>query len=239
MFAIGGCATLLEGMRRILKPHELTDLAWNYAVLGVSFVFNGITWWVAFKEFRQAKGNASYWQGLKRLKDPSIITVLLEETASLAGLALAFLGIFLGKHFDLPVLDGLASVLIGLLLSAVSIGLVYQSKVLLIGESVNCEVVDSIRSLLEEDESVEEIKDLLTMHLSPQDILLTLNVRFRDGFDTRQVGEAVERLKHRLCAEHPDLKRIFIEPSPVDEKGQHSQARNKDCADAEAAIEFP
>lgn len=227
MFAVGGCANVLEGIHHILKPNELTDPAWNYAVLGISFVFDCTTWCIAFREFRRAKGNVNYREGLERVKDPSVITVLFEDTVSLAGLAFAFLGIFLGKLLNLPVLDGIASVLIGLLLGALAVGLVYQSKVLLIGEGANGEVVGCIRSVVEHDESVEEIKDLLTMHLGPQDILLNLKIRFRQNLDTRQLGESVDRLERNLRDQYPDLKRIFIEPALVDDTGQNSEQRQK------------
>jgi divalent metal cation (Fe/Co/Zn/Cd) transporter len=144
-----------------------------------------------------------------------VITVLSEDTASLAGLVFAFLGISLGKLLGLPALDGVASVLIGVLLGAVAVGLVYQSKALLSGESAHREVVDRIRATVEYDESVEGIKGLFSLHLSLRDILLNLKVRFRDDIDARQTGEAVDRLERRLRDEYPELKRIFIEAGPV------------------------
>jgi cation diffusion facilitator family transporter len=219
IFAVGGCANICEGVRRILHPQELHDIAGSCTVLGVSFFFNAVTWYFAFREFSQTKGEFGYGAALRRIKDPCAITVLLEDTASLIGLVLAFLGIVLGKFLGLPVLDGIASVLIGLLLGGVAVGLVYQSKMLLIGESANREVVDSLRSLVEQDESVAEIIDLLTMHFSPEDILVNLKVRFHENIDTRQIAEAVDRLEEALRTKHPSIKRIFIEPGPVKERG--------------------
>src|SRR5579859_2922451 len=167
-----------------------------------SDVFYCITWWIAFKEFRDTKGNVGYWKALKRIKDPNVITVLFEDTASLAGLLFAFLGIFLGKLLNLPMLDGVASVLIGVLLGGVAIGLICQCKMLLIGESANPEVVHGVRALVEHDDSVTKIEDLLTMHFGPQDILVSLKVRFRENIDTRQLGDAVDRIEHRLREEN-------------------------------------
>jgi cation diffusion facilitator family transporter len=213
--AVGGGVTIAEGIFRVLQPEELTDLAWNYTVLAGSALFNGYTWVVAFREFRASKGPVSFREGVERAKDPSVITVLFEDSASLVGLVFAFLGIFLGSLFDAPYLDGVASILIGLLLGGVAVGLVNQSKTLLLGESANPEVVDDIRALVEGEGSVEELIDLLTMHFAPQDVLLNLKIHFRDDLSARDVEEAVDRLEQRIRDRHPEVKRIFIEPGPA------------------------
>jgi cation diffusion facilitator family transporter len=188
MFAIGGCVTGVQGVRRVLQPEPLEHLGWNYAVLGIAAVFNAFTWAVALKQFLAGKGNESLWRGLQRVKDPSVLTILLEDSASLVGLAVAFLGLFLGDLFRAPALDGAASVIIGLLMGAVAVGLVYQSKTLLVGESANKEVVDDIRAQVEADPATEQVVDLLTMHFGPREILVNLKVRFRDGLGTRELG---------------------------------------------------
>jgi len=215
IFTLGGVVTVIEGVVRVVQPEELTGLTWNYAVLGLAAVFNGFSWAVALKEFLAGKGDRSLWQALKKAKDPTILTVLCEDSASLVGLVIAFLGLFLGDRLHLPALDGIASILIGLLLGAVAVGLAYQSKVLLVGETANDEVVNDVRALAEKDPDVEEIGDLLTMHLSPKDILLNLKIRLREGLSVPDLEGAVDRLEHAIRERHPDVKRIFIEPGPV------------------------
>src|SRR5207249_3169114 len=155
-------------------------------------------WAVALREFLAEKGEVPFWRAVRLAKDPTILSVLFEDTASLVGLVIAFLGLYLAHHFDAPVLDGIASIFIGLLLGTVAVGLVYQCKKLLVGESANSDVVRSIRDLVSADETVEQIQDLLTMHLSPEDILLNLKVRFRGGLSTAGMGEVVDRLEKLL-----------------------------------------
>lgn len=215
MFAVGGGLTIAEGIYHVLQPEQLNSVGWSYTVLGLSLAFNGFTWAVAMKQFWAGKGRQRFWQAVRKTKDPTILTVLFEDSASLVGLVIAFLGIFLSRCFNLPALDGIASILIGLLLGGVAMGLVYQSKTLLAGESANEETVQSIRKLVRSDNSVEEIQDLLTMHLSPEEILLNLKIRFRNGLPIRAVGEAVDRLEEILRKEHPEIKQIFIEPGPL------------------------
>jgi cation diffusion facilitator family transporter len=214
MFATGSGVTIAEGIARVLKPTELDNPGWNYAVLALSALFDGFTWVVAFRDFRGRMGGDGFRRAVRKAKDPTVLTVLFEDTASLVGGLIAFLGIFLGSWLDAPVLDGIASILIGLLLGAVALGLVYQSKTLLVGESANQEVVDGIRAAVEDDEAVEEVVDLLTMQLSPQDVLLNLKVRFRGDLPAHEVGEAVDRLEHTLRDRHPEINRIFVEPAP-------------------------
>ncbi len=215
MFAAGGVVTVGEGVLRIIKPNKLDHLGWSYAVLGLAAVFDGCTFAVAFRGFYKSKGEVAFWEGVRRVKDPSVLTVLLEDAASLVSVVIAFLGIFLGHRLSAPYLDGVASLLIGLLMGGVALGLVYQSKTLLVGESANEEVVAGVRAAVEADGAVDEIIDLLAMQLSPKDVLLNLKVRFHDGLSTHEVAAAVDRLEEALRGRHPEIRRIYIEPAPT------------------------
>jgi cation diffusion facilitator family transporter len=215
MFTVGGVLTVGEGVWRLVRPEELTHVTWNYVVLGVAAAFNGWTWYVGWRAFRSGRGDGGLWHRLKRSKGPTVLAVLLEDTASLLGLLLAFLGVLLGSLLDMPRLDAAASVLIGLLLGAVALGLVYQCQTLLLGESANRDVQESIRTLAEKDGAVAEVIDLLTMHFGPQEILLNLRLRFRAGMTTEEMGEVVDRLEKAIRERHPEVKLIFIEPGPL------------------------
>jgi cation diffusion facilitator family transporter len=215
MLSLGGVATVAEGVYRMIHPKQLTHLTWNYVVLGAAAVLDGWSWSVALRTFLARKGDNGLWQALEQSKDPTVLAVLFEDSASLLGLLCAFLGITLGHWLDVPQLDGAASVIIGLLLGAVAVGMVYQSRTLILGESANREVQDSIRSLVGQDEAVEEVIDLLTMHFGPKDILLNLKLRFRAGLRTEELGECVDRLERAVRQRHPNVRRIFIEPGPL------------------------
>jgi cation diffusion facilitator family transporter len=225
IFAVGGGVTIAEGVVRLLRPAPLEHVGWSYAVLGIAAVFNTWTWAVAGRRFLRHKGDRTIWQALRRAKDPTVLTVLFEDTASLIGLALAFLGILLGQLLGLPVLDGVASILIGLLMATVAAGLVYQSKTLLVGETANDEVLDDIRSVVERDDAAREVVDLLTMHFGPHEVLLNLKLRFRDHLSTREIGEAVDRIEKEIRDRRPEVRRIFVEPAPSDGNGSRGERR--------------
>lgn len=152
---------------------------------------------------------------MKTSKDPTIFTVLFEDSAALLGLVVAFLGIYLGHRLDNPYLDGTASVIIGLILALVAVMLAYESKGLLVGESANPIVVEKIRSLAEGDPAVQGVASALTMRLGPHEILLTMDVQFQHDLSAADIAAAVKRLEDAIRADHPDVKRIFIEAAAM------------------------
>jgi len=216
MFAVGGVVTVAEGVARILHPEELGSPGWGYAVLAASALFNGYTWVVAVREFRAGQGGKGFWRALEHAKDPTTLTVLFEDTASLLGLLAAFLGLLLSQLLENPVFDGAASVVIGLLLGAVGAGLVWQCKTLIVGESATAEVKDSVSAIATGDGAVERVTDLRTMHLGPRDVLVNMRVRFRDDLPARAVGEAVDRLERAIRDKHPEFRRVYIAPAARD-----------------------
>jgi divalent metal cation (Fe/Co/Zn/Cd) transporter len=138
--------SILEGLDKIETPHPVKNAYINYAVLGCSILFEGGVWLVAFREFRQSKGSRNWFGAIHRSKDPTVFTVLFEDTAALLGLVVALLGIALGQALDLPVLDGVASLVIGLVLAVTAAFLAYECQSLLTGEGVDPEVRASIRA---------------------------------------------------------------------------------------------
>lgn len=211
VFSVGGGMSIYEGISHLLHPHPLEDPIWNYIVLGVAIVFEGFSWSVAWKEFQPQKGKQSTWQAIRTSKDPTIFTVLFEDSAALLGLIVAFLGIFFGHLFNNPYLDGTASIVIGLILAVIAVLLAYESRGLLLGESANSSTVASIRGIAASDPSVEGVMRVLTMHFGPHEILLNLEIQFHKTLSAEEVASAVERLEKTICKKHPDIKNIFIE----------------------------
>jgi cation diffusion facilitator family transporter len=203
--------SIYEGISHLLHPHPLEDPIWNYIVLGVAIVFEGFSWSVAWKEFQPQKGKQSIWQAIRTSKDPTIFTVLFEDSAALLGLIVAFLGIFFGHLFNNPYLDGTASIVIGLILAVIAVLLAYESRGLLLGESANSSTVASIRGIAASDPSVEGVMRVLTMHFGPHEILLNLEIQFHKTLSAEEVASTVERLEKTICKKHPDIKNIFIE----------------------------
>ncbi|MCU1266578.1 MAG: cation diffusion facilitator family transporter [Acidobacteria bacterium] len=216
IFALGGGMSVYEGVTHLTHPHQ-SDPTWNYVVLGFAIVFEGISFFFAYKAFRTEMGSQGIFQTIRTSKDPTTFTVLFEDTAALLGLLVAFAGIFLGHLLHNPYLDGAASIVIGLILGVVAAFLAFESKGLLIGEGVNPEVLASIRSLVRGDVAIEEVRKSLTMHFGPSEVLLTLDVRFKKHLKSNQIAAAIDRIEKQIREKHPEIRHIFIEAKSLRE----------------------
>jgi divalent metal cation (Fe/Co/Zn/Cd) transporter len=163
------------------------------------------------KHFLQAKGDLGAWQYIKRSKDPSLYTVVLEDSAAMLGLVFAFRGIFFGHMFGNPYLDGIASIAIGLLLMSVAGILSSRTKGLLLGEGVNPDELADIRRRVESDPVVERAGDILTMYMGSHDLLVNMGVCFVAGTTAEQMHEAIRRIEADLRSAYPETNRVYIE----------------------------
>ena len=154
IFAVGGGISLYEGIVHIQEPAPSSNPTINYVVLTLAMIFEGGAWWIAFREFRKSKGDLGYFAAVRESKDPTTFTVLFEDTAAMLGLIVAFLGVFFGHALHMPVLDGVASVVIGVILALVAVFLAYESKGLLIGEGVDARTRASINRLVASDPDI-------------------------------------------------------------------------------------
>jgi cation diffusion facilitator family transporter len=211
LFGIGGGMSVYEGITHLLHPHPLEDAAWSYVTLGIAFVFEGVSWTLAMRQLRPLIRERGVWKALRTSKDPSVLILFFEDSAALAGLALAFLGVFLGHLWSAPAADGIASVLIGLLLAGVATLLVHESKGLLLGESADPEVLRDIREIVAADPAVARSGYPLTMHLAPEEVLLNLEIDFRPQLPPGRITESINRLEREIRRRHPEVRRIFIE----------------------------
>ena len=225
LFGAGGGISIYEGILHVIEPRASTSLATNLIVLGASFVFEAISFGIAiFKEFLPGKGKRSVKEAIRRSTDPSLFVVLFEDAAALIGLAIAAVGIFLAHLLDSPVIDGVASIAIGVVLAAVAIYLTHQSRGLLLGRSVGKEVLQEIRDAVAKDQAVAAVAQPLTMHLGPEDVLLNLEVKFRDGLPSQDIPSAISRIESSIREKHPAITRIYIEAGAVSEKAENRES---------------
>jgi len=211
IFAVGAGVALYEGIEKIRHPHPVGNAFINYIVLGAAMIFESVAWWLAFKEFKSRKGHRSYFTAVRDSKDPALFTVLFEDTAAMLGLIIAFVGIALGQYLDMPIFDGIASVMIGVILAIVAALLAYECKGLLVGEAAGKPVVRGIRAIAESRDGVKAVNELLTMHLGPEDILVNISLDFADGITSQVVEAAISSMESEIKQSYPEVKRLFIE----------------------------
>ncbi|WP_242919954.1 cation diffusion facilitator family transporter [Pontibacter liquoris] len=212
IFAVGGGISLYEGIVHILDPEVIERPLWNYVVLGIAIVFDGISFITAIREFNRQRGELPFWKAVKRSKDPSTFVVLFEDAADVIGLCIAFLGVFLGHELQNPYFDGAASIMIGLLLIAVSALLARESRSLLMGESAGKDELDEVMALARADKAVLDVVDAPSMYLAPEEIVVVLTIIFHKHLQSPEIAEAIDRIKKSIQLKRPAFKQIFIEP---------------------------
>lgn len=211
IFAVGAGVSIYEGIDKLRHPHPVIDVWVNFVVLGAALVFEAGAWLVAYREFAKVRGRHGYFEAIVRSKDPTIITVLFEDTAAMLGLGFAAGGLLLAWLADIPQADGAASILIGLVLAATAAVLAYETKGLLIGERASPEVIAGIREIVAQQPGITSVNELLTLHVGPEDVLVTISVDFADRLSSVDVERAVTDLETAIKRRFPHVTRVFIE----------------------------
>ncbi len=215
IFGLGGGLSIYQGIVHMYHPENLSNPTLNYWVLGISFVFESTSLIIAIKAFNQTRGHLSWWDAIIRSKDPSSFLVLFEDGAAVLGLALVA-GLMVCNHaFNLPFLDGLASILVGVLLVFVSAILARESRSLLMGEGIMPETQSKIKKLIEEDPSVNKVINILSTYQSPNEVMMMLIVAFKPGLDTKDITDAIERIRETIKAHFGLVQFVIIQPQTI------------------------
>ncbi|MEO0646492.1 MAG: cation diffusion facilitator family transporter, partial [Cyanobacteria bacterium J06650_10] len=189
IFALGGGVSVFQGVRGLQFPEAASNPTVSYAVLIAAAVFEGAALTVSIREFKkqQETPEMGLWRAISKSKDPSAFIVIVEDTAALIGLGMAFTGVWLSEYTENPAYDAIASISIGALLTVVSIALVAKTKGLLVGQSASPETRASIKQLVRSDEAVSNSESPITLHLGPQDVMLALNIEFKDELSADEI----------------------------------------------------
>lgn len=212
IFGLGGGLSIYQGVIHILHPKPLEDPFWNYIVLAFSFFFDGLSFVIALKEFNKARGDMPFWKAIIRSKDPSSFLVLFEDGAAVLGLMIVFILMLLSHFLNLPVLDGVASLLVGLLLVFVSMILARESRSLLMGEGIAPETQKKIKALVEKDEAVIKVSNILSTYQSPEEVILMLLIQFKPDLETEEITDAIERIRDAIKEKFTLVEFVLIQP---------------------------
>jgi len=216
VFALGAGISFYEGLAHLRHPREMANPMVNYIVLGASLLFEGVTWVIALRSFRAAKGRRGWIQAFRDSKDASTFTVLFEDTAAMLGLLIALAGIVATQVTGDPRYDGYASLGIGAVLAITAILLARETKGLLLGELAQRQVVDDILRIAEDDPDVRCANGVLTQQLGPESIIAALSADFHDALTTPQIEACVLRIERAVQRTHPDVTALFVKPQTAE-----------------------
>ena len=234
LFALGAGVSIYEGIQHVMAPRPVENTGVVYVVLALAFVFEGVSWRISQRAFRAAKGDLGYWEAFRKSKDPASFMVLFEDTAALIGIAIAALGTFASVALDMPRLDGVASILIGLVLALTSALLARESKGLLIGEPAAPGIAAAIEGLAGSEPGVIAVNDVFTVHLAPDQIVVALSLEFADKLRTPQIEASVVHIEERVRAAHPQVLALFVKPQTQGGFERSRRARTAESGRARA-----
>jgi len=212
IFILGGCISVYEGLQHLQHPEAIDHPGWNYIILAISFVFTCIALNSALKAFNKQRGDMPFWEAINCSKDPATFISLLGDVGDVLGLIIAFIGVFLGHYFNNPYYDGVASMVIGVMMILISMVLVRESKSLLMGETPSRKHMRTVMALVESDPDIIKVKKHRSIYLAPEEILLQINAIFATNLNTGQITDAIQRITKTIQKQFPRIKQIVIEP---------------------------
>lgn len=212
VFALGAIASIYQGIQHIIKPEEILNPTINYIVLVIAILVEGTSWFVALKAFKRTKGKQGYFEAFRRSKDPTTFTVLFEDTAALLGLFIALIGIFLAHRLNIPELDGVASVLIGIVLAVSAVLLARETKGLLLGETADPKLRQNVLLIAQQDAAVFSANGVLTEQIGAHQVIASLSLEFKDNLTSDEIEACVNRIEAEIRQVHPEIVTLFVKP---------------------------
>ena len=215
VFVLGGMLSIYEGVRHILEPEPVISPWISLGVLAVAAVFEGASFRVGYREYRRVvRGRPMrLWTFIRISKDPSLVSVLLEDSAALIGIAFAAVGVIAASFFHIAWADGAASVAIGVLLAGVALVLANETRSLIAGESVAPIVMDRLKATLARIDCITRLDEIATLHLGPGAILVALTLAFRPNSTTQLVDAAIAEITKCLQEADGRVAYVYVRPS--------------------------
>jgi cation diffusion facilitator family transporter len=211
LFFLGGVFAIYEGVHKLQHASHPGSPWAPIVVLVLSIALEGGSFLVALREFQKVRGNKSYREALFDGKDPVIPVVLLEDAGAMAGLFIALVAVAVTAITGHDLADGVGSIVIGVLLCLIGILLAKDTRSLLIGEGVSREVKLDTVAIVEATPGVRKVRQLLSLHLGPDTVLLALKVEFDASLDLKDIERTIDQIEHNVREKHPMMRRIFIE----------------------------
>jgi len=216
LFTLGGAFAIWEAINKLRQGGVHATSLWSYVVLAGAFVFEAASLGVALHTLSEVRGAVPLRRFWRDNRDPTLTTVVLEDSAALLSLVVAAAGLFLSHATGRAVWDAAASATIGVLLIAVALLLAFENYSLIIGESAPGGVQQRIAAAIRGDASVKALVSLHTMHLGPDAVLVVARVAFRPDLSVAAVEAAVGRLEARiapLAGAQTTPRMIVVEPA--------------------------
>ncbi len=212
IFALGSVFAIYEGVHKLMRPGELTSPIIAVAILFAAICLEGWSFRTAIKEAIPLKGDRSWYEFVHRTKEAELPVVLMEDFGALIGLVLALIGVGLSVLTGDARFDAIGSIAIGILLGVIAIVLAVEMKSLLIGESANLPTQGKIREALESAPDVVRVIHMRTLHLAPEELLVSAKIELSGNLSFSEVTDAINRAEDAIRAAVPIAHLVYLEP---------------------------
>ena len=214
IFVGGGVFALYQGIHALTSGEgEGGHYVLTYAVLGIAFVLEGVSWSQAVRQLRSdaRKSNRAFGDQILGTTDPAVTTVFAEDTAALIGLVIAAAGVGLHQATGNGYWDALASILIGVLLVVVAYVLARENRVLIIGSAADPRLQEAVRRTLDSYDEVTSVDELLTMVIGRGEVLVAARIDLEDDLRAAEVEAMARRMEAELQQDHPSVRHFFVD----------------------------
>jgi len=212
LFTAGSVFSIYEGIHKLNNPVPLENIKYAFIVLGISVIAESIAFSRAVKKINKERKNRSIFRYLRETKKSELLVIFLEDSAAITGLFIAATGIFLQYKTGILIFDGIASIIIGILLGTVAFFLGNETRSLLVGESADFEVMQNITNLLKQEESINRIVDIKSLQMGPNDIMIAVKIEFNSHLNAVEISNLINGMEKDIRSKYPEIKKIFIEP---------------------------
>jgi cation diffusion facilitator family transporter len=212
LFMLGGVFAIYEGISKLRHPHEVEDMLIAVGILGVAVCLESFSLFTAVKEANHVRGDAGWWQFIRRSKNPELPIVLLEDVGAELGLVMAMFGVVMAHVTGNPRFDAVGSLGIGILLVIIAVTLVVEMKSLLIGEGASREDAGKIARAIESTPNVIRILGMRTEHLGPEELLVGAKIAMDPSLTFAEVADTINAAEDRLRAAVPSARVVYLEP---------------------------
>lgn len=212
LFTAGAAFSIYEGIHKLTHPAPIKNITYAFIVLAFSIAAEGVAFYKASKKVNRERGNIGVFSYLRKTKKSELIVVFLEDLAAISGLSIALLLIFLQHITGILVFDGIASILIGLILCAVAIFMGNETRSLLLGESADPKLIKQVTAIFDAEESITHIIYIKSLQLGPEDILISVKAEFSHRLTSKEISTLINGIEKEIRTKFPDIKKIFIEP---------------------------
>ncbi len=239
LFSLGAGVALYEGVEKLGNPHPLEHVYINYIVLVAAMGLEGISTWKALAEFNRRRGDAGALDALRASKDPALFAIVLEDLAAMAGLLVALIGVFAADRLGIVEADGIASIVIGLILAAVAAFMSIEIKGLIVGEAASPSLRSGLRRIIAAETGpagpIRTVNEIRTMHMGPEDVLVAASADFHDRETATSIENTTTRIERAIKARYPEVTRFFLEVQSADAHQDSARSGGGDHDDDEAA----